>query len=639
MSTDGALELVVRQTAEEPGRPAPTGQTERPASPVSIYLERLHQRYAPVSDGEIANYIPELAKADPDWFGICVATCDGAVYETGASRRPFTIQSMSKPLTYGIVLEDNGEQSVRRRIGVEPSGEAFNSISLAPGSGTPLNPMINAGAIAAASLVRAHDGESALERILDTYSRYAARPLSVDPDVCRSETETGHRNRAIGHLLRNSGVLEDDPETALQLYFQQCSVRVDCRDLAVIAATLANGGVNPVTRERAASEETVRKVLSVMTSCGMYDFAGEWLCTVGLPAKSGVSGGILAVLPGQLGIGVFSPPLDARGNSVRGVRVCEDISRDLGLHLVQSGRRPGPAIRSTYDLARTGSKRVRSEREASILATCGARAAAFELQGEIFFSAAEEVTRRLVDACDQLDLAVLDLRRVGRVDRSVIPVFSDLVSVFAARGAQLALAGVGRHRIFVNELSVALPPGAESALVTFAELDLALEWCERTLLRVAGEHVEPPRVELRDHEILRGLSLDGLERVERILRRRRFDPGALAVRRGDVADEIFLITHGEMSVMLDLPGGERRRLATLSPGMVFGELSIMSRERRTADVRADSPVECYSISADDFDQLGVSDPAVKCLLLENLLRVVGRLARRMTDELALLASA
>lgn len=636
MSTEGALELVVRQAEEEAGTPAEKG---RLASPVSTYLERLHARYAPVLDGDVATYIPELANADPAWFGICVATCDGAVYEIGDSRQPFTIQSMSKPLTYGIVLEDNGEQSVRRRIGVEPSGEAFNSISLAPGSGTPLNPMINAGAIAAASLVRPRDEASALERILDAYSRYAARPLSVDWDVCRSETATGHRNRAIGHLLRNSGVLEDDPEAALQLYFQQCAVRVDCRDLAVIAATLANGGANPLTGERAASEETVRRVLSVMTSCGMYDFAGEWLCTVGLPAKSGVSGGILAVLPGQLGIGVFSPPLDPRGNSVRGVRVCEDISRDLGLHLVQSGRRPGPPIRSTHDLARTGSKRVRSEREAAILADRGARAAAFELQGEIFFSAAEEVTRRLVDVVDGLDLAVLDLRRVGRVDRSVISVFADLVAVFAARGIQLALAGVSRHRTFVQELSVALPPGAESALLTFAELDLALEWCERTLLRAAGEQIQPPRVELRDHEVLRGLSPDGLERVERILERRRIEPGALAVRRGDVADELFLITQGEMSVTLDLSTGERRRLATLSSGMVFGELSIMSRERRTADVRADSTVECYAISADDLDRLGVSDPAVKCVLLENLLRVAGRLARRMTDELAALATA
>jgi hypothetical protein len=234
---------------------------------------------------------------------------------------------------------------------------------------------------------------------------------------------------------------------------------------------------------------------------------------------------------------------------------------------------------------------------------------------------------------------VLDLRRVSRVDPSVIPVFADLVSVFAARGAQVALAGTGRHRAFVRQLALALPGGAESALVTFAELDLALEWCERALLRSAGEHVEPPPVELRDHELLRGLGADGLERVERILERREFAPGELAVRRGDLADELFLITKGELSVTLELTGGERRRLATLSPGMVFGELSIMNRERRTADVRADSAVECYAIGADDLDELGATDPGVKCVLLENLLRVVGRLARRMTDELALLATA
>jgi glutaminase len=634
MTTENLLEHHATSTAplESDARDS---RAVRSSSPVGAYLERLHERYAPLTEGGVATYIPELAKADPSWFGISVATCDGAVYETGDSRRPFSIQSISKPLTYGIVLEDNGEAAVRQRIGVEPSGEAFNSISLAPVTGTPVNPMINAGAIAATSLVRARGSVSAIDRILETYSRYAARPLTIDHAVYESERETGHRNRAIGHLLRNAGVVEDDPELALQLYFQQCSALVTCRDLAVMAATLANGGTNPLTGERAASEDTVRHVLSVMTSCGMYDFAGEWLCAVGLPAKSGVSGGVMAVLPGQLGIGVFSPLLDPRGNSIRGVRVCEDISRDLGLHLVQSGRRPGPPIRSVYDLAHTGSKRVRSEREAAILAERGVRAAAYELQGEILFAAAEEVSRRLVEVDDGPDVAVLDLRRVRRVDAAVVPIFADLVASFAARGAQLAFSGIGRHGSFVE----ALASGTRDHLVTFPELDLALEWCERSLLQGAGEHLDLPDVRLHDHELLRGLTDAGRERVESMLQRRRFDAGELAVRRGARADELFLITRGLLSVLLELPGGDRRRLATLSPGMIFGELAIISRETRTADVWADTPVECYALSADDLERLSEVDPTSKCVLLENMLRIVGRLARRMTDELAALAAA
>jgi glutaminase len=185
----------------------------------------------------VATYIPELAKADPEWFGICVATTDGAVYEVGDSRQPFTIQSISKPFTYGLAIEDRGLNPVLAKIGVEPSGEAFNSINLAPDSGCPRNPMINAGAIVATSLIAGTSPENRLERLLAVLSAYAGHPLAVDPVVYESERSTGHRNRAIGHLLRNFEVLTGDPDEALDLYFRQCSVTVDCRDLGVMAAS------------------------------------------------------------------------------------------------------------------------------------------------------------------------------------------------------------------------------------------------------------------------------------------------------------------------------------------------------------------------------------------------------------------
>ena len=218
-----------------------------------------------------------LGKADPDWFAICLATTDGQVYEVGDSRQTFTIQSISKPITYGLALEDRGYDAVLGKIGVEPSGDAFNSISLNPQTGCPLNPMINAGAIATTSLVAGHSDEDRLERLLTVFSDYAGRRLGIDESVYRSEKETGHRNRAIGHMLRNFDVLTNDPDGALDLYFRQCSILVDCRDLALIAATLANGGVHPKTGERAVDPKVVDSVLSVMTTCGMYDFAGEWV--------------------------------------------------------------------------------------------------------------------------------------------------------------------------------------------------------------------------------------------------------------------------------------------------------------------------------------------------------------------------
>ena len=278
-------------------------------SPVHEFLVALHARVArEETGGEVADYIPELARARADDFGIAITTAEGETHAVGDTDVPFTIQSISKALLYGMALEDNGPAGVMAKVGVEPTGEAFNSIRLQDGSGNPFNPMVNAGAIATTGLLRGEDG---LARILDTFGRYAGRPLAVDEDVYRSERDTGHRNRAIAHLLRNFAVIGDDPERVLDLYFHQCALAVTCRDLAMMGATLANKGVNPATGERAVDERYVPSVLSVMATCGMYDFAGQWLYDVGLPAKSGVAGGILAVLPGQLGIGTYSPPLDA----------------------------------------------------------------------------------------------------------------------------------------------------------------------------------------------------------------------------------------------------------------------------------------------------------------------------------------
>src|ERR1700709_505148 len=244
------------------------------ASPIDFYLARLHQDWSADGSGAVPDYTPPLALADPDSFGIAMTTTEGHSYEVGDSRVEFTIQSMSKPFTYGLALADWGVDAVDGRGGVEPGGEAFNSISLAPGSGRPLNPMINAGAITSASLVAGASAAEREARLRAPHGSFAARPLEVETAVYESERDTGHRNRAIGHMLRSFGILELDPEAALDLYFRQCSVAVDCRDLSLMAATLANGGVHPLTGERALEREYVDRVLSVMTTCGMYDSAG-----------------------------------------------------------------------------------------------------------------------------------------------------------------------------------------------------------------------------------------------------------------------------------------------------------------------------------------------------------------------------
>lgn len=295
-------------------------------------IEELHAKYAPHDNGEVATYIPELGKADPEAFGICMVTSDGRIFETGDSDRLFTIQSISKPFTYGMALEVHGQEKVSRHVGVEPSGDAFNSIELERGSNRPFNPMVNAGAITVSALLYEHYGDAALEQMLARFSAAAGRELCVDEAVYASESRTGHRNRAIAHLLLNFGMVHEQVESALDLYFKQCSILVNCHDLAVMGATLSNLGKNPLTGEEVYDIDGVKNMLSIMFTCGMYDYSGEWAYKVGVPAKSGVAGGVMAVVNRQLGVATYSPRLDARGNSCRGIDVCVDLAQELGLH-------------------------------------------------------------------------------------------------------------------------------------------------------------------------------------------------------------------------------------------------------------------------------------------------------------------
>ncbi len=614
----------------------PSASPAPAASPVQAYLERLHAQFAGLTSGEVASYIPELAKADPASFGIVIATVDGQVYEVGATRQRFTIQSISKPLVYGVALEDRGRERVRQAIGVEPSGDAFNSISLEPGTGRPLNPMINAGAIATASLVQGETREARLARVVGAISAFAGRSLDIDEAVFESERSTGHRNRAIGHMLRNVGVVTDDPEPALELYFKQCSVLVDCRDLALVAATLANGGVNPVTRERAVRAEFISPILSVMTTCGMYDFAGEWVYRVGMPAKSGVGGGVIAVLPGQLGIGVFSPPLDERGNSVRGVQVCETISRDLGLHFLQPPRPSASTVRARYTLASVRSKRRRLASENRVLEEHGRRAAVYELQGDLRFATLEPVLREIVEADDGLHFAVLDFKRVTHVDLAATRMLAGLVQCSAPRDRHIVLTRVRRGELLAG-FSTELDPKCARAVSFQPQLDLGLEWCERGLLeRHAAGHAVSAIAGLAEHRLCTGASAADIAALEARVERCQFEPGSMIVRRGDAADKLYFLVRGEVSVIVELPQGGFKRLSTLSAGMGFGESALIAGGTRSADVRADTAVECCTLGAEAFARLEHDCPSLMIRLMHNLLHSTANTAVRLTAEVAAL---
>ena len=295
-------------------------------------ITALHARHASLTDGHVATYIPELGKANPEHFGVCVVTAEGEVLSSGDCDQPFTIQSISKPFTFGMALEDFGRETVSRYVGVEPSGDAFNSIWLHGGTNRPYNAMVNTGAIAVTALLHRHYGDRAFDVILDRFSAMAGRRLAVDAAVYESERRTGHRNRAIAHLLLNFDLVHDEAESALEVYFRQCSILVTCRDLAMMGGTLANMGRNPVTDEGVFDIHCVKDMLSIMFTCGMYDYSGQWAYRVGVPAKSGVSGGVIAVVNRQLGIATYSPRLDKHGNSRRGIEVCVELASRLGLH-------------------------------------------------------------------------------------------------------------------------------------------------------------------------------------------------------------------------------------------------------------------------------------------------------------------
>jgi glutaminase len=257
---------------------------------------------------------------------------DGRLFATGDFEQAFTIQSISKPFAFGMAIEDLGHERVLRHVGVEPSGDAFNAIELQTGTNRPFNPMVNSGAITVTSLLHELHREKTIDRIVDALSGAAGRRLEIDGSVYESERRTGHRNRAIAHLLLNFGMVHEEAEAALDMYFRQCSVLVSAADLAMMGATLANMGVNPVTGARVFDHVSVKHMLSVMFTCGMYDYSGEWAYRVGVPAKSGVAGGVLSVVNRQIGIATYSPRLDPRGNSTRGIEVCVELASRFGLH-------------------------------------------------------------------------------------------------------------------------------------------------------------------------------------------------------------------------------------------------------------------------------------------------------------------
>ncbi len=297
-------------------------------------LREVYEAVRGVQGGKNASYIPALAEVNPELFGIAVVTRDGATHEIGDTRHEFAIESISKVFSMALAIEEAGPETVRSKIGANPTGLPFNSvIAVELHGGKPLSPLVNAGAMSTVSLLGAASAAERWQKLLACYGRFAGRPLALMDEVYRSEAASNFHNRGIAWLLYSYGTMYCEPMEACDVYTRQCSLAVTAHDLAVMGATLASGGVNPLTGERVISAAHVPHVLAEMTMEGLYDASGDWAFTTGLPGKSGVGGGLLAVAPGRMAIAAFAPPLDAAGNSVRAVRAVSQFANRLGLNV------------------------------------------------------------------------------------------------------------------------------------------------------------------------------------------------------------------------------------------------------------------------------------------------------------------
>ena len=585
--------------------------------PLQRFLAQCHEEFRDDHSGALADYIPELTLANPAHFGVSVATIDGHVYEIGDSAVPFTIQSVSKAFVFALALDLLGPERVEAVIGVEPSGEAFNSIRLTADN-KPFNPMVNAGAIACSSLIYRVEGSGAFERIRHMLGRFAGRDLDVDDSVYLSERATGNRNRAIAWLLHNYAVVERDVDAVLDTYFRQCAVLVTARDLAVMAATLANRGVNPVTGQHVISPQTVASVLSVMTSSGMYDYAGEWIYRVGIPAKSGVGGGIVAALPSQIGLGTFSPNLDSHGNSVRGLRVCEALSARFNLHMLNRSADVRTCVIADYDISNVTSRRSRQPHEQQILEERKTDIRILELVGALNFAAIDYVTRRLSETEPNAPLLILDFRRVPDVTTAGARLLGENLAILENVGVTAILTGFEPNSDVLRALHAHIDKSQR--VRQFALLDEAIEWAEDQIIyRYGGFTNAAESTHLNEQALLAGLSTNEIATLIEFSTTRHYAAGAKIIGIGEPANSIFFIQRGMVSVKL--PSGVR--LASLGPGMEFGEMALINRER-TADVWADTAVQCLEVPLTELVDYGNLFPTISLQITKNLSALLAR---------------
>ncbi|SNC65117.1 L-glutaminase [Kytococcus aerolatus] len=643
------------------------------ANPLDDLLARVHARFRDHADGETAAFVKALGTVDETDFGIALTTVDGHTYTHGQATTEFAIQSISKAFTYAVALADSGFEAVDAVIDVEPSGEAFNEISLQEGSGRPSNAMINAGAIAATSLVAgrssnpyvedgaslytpdqgasSHDettgrtsaatptdgtraatptggvsadaptgpreGETRRERLRRAFSTMADRELTVNPEVLAFEREDGDRNLALAHLMRSFGLISEGPEAIADDYFAACSIDVTVTDLSMMATLLATGGIHPRTGRRLLDQAVVDRVLGVMTTCGMYDDAGEWIVRVGLPAKSGVGGGIIAVVPGQVGLAVYSPLLDQHGNSERGVLACEALSDALDLHLMRGARVRHAAVRSSYPVSDTPSGVRRAPAAERLLTEHGDRSRVVEIQGELGFGPAESVMRQL-SRLTEVDAVVLDVRRVTEVTRFAREGLVRVAAEHADEGRLVVLVDDSGH-VFTEDATERLttrttspPDGSrrnQPGVIVRRQRRAAIEAVEDFLLsRHGDEDLRPETIEVSDAILMTALDPADVEQLEEIMRPRTHREGDVIIEEGQDFAGIHVVVTGSVQTTHADEDDEEHRVNVLGPGSSFGEFGLVGDHRHWLTVTALEEVETRVLDAAALARLEEDDP-------------------------------
>ena len=478
--------------------------------------------------------------------------------------------------------------------------------------------MVNAGAIACTGLIYEAKQKGAFDCILEALAKFAGRDLDIDESVFRSERLTVNRNRAIAWLLRNYSIIGVDVDEVLDAYFRQCSVLVTARDLAIMAATLANRGINPITGVQVVTPLAVARTLSVMTSSGMYDYAGEWSYRVGMPAKSGVGGGIVAALPSQFGLGAYSPLLDSHGNSVRGLKVCEALPSHFDLHVLIRGDDVRTCVIADYDIGSGASRRSRPPNEQQVLQSHRSEIRVIELVGTLTFASVDYVSRRLGALAQRPQILVLDCHRVPGVTKAAARLLAEVLHDLQSSGGTVVLSGMQRTSRAWATIDEWVAPKV-ARVKTFPLLDEAIEWAEDQLIYRYGGWQANEQAPLGEQALLAGLSPDELEQLSLLIAKRTYAPGERIIREGEPANSMHFLRSGMVSVKL--PSGVR--LATLVQGMVFGEMALIE-PKRTADVWADTQVQSLELSLEQFGIFRQQSPRTGEIVMRNLATLLSK---------------